>query len=110
MKDSMTFEEALQDPSLTLIHEAIHFLEANEGKILFPVKYMGGLKHLVGQSLRRLYRQNPTMPIRAVVVESLSGLNDQLTADMVLEITAFIIKEWENLTTSPQTVGELQTV
>ena len=42
--DCLSFEEALQDPTLAPLHEVIHFLEENEDKILFPKKYMTSCK------------------------------------------------------------------
>ena len=110
MTDYMTFDEALQDPSLSHYHEIIHFLEENEDTILFPTKYMMGLKHCVEQSIRELYNKNPKMPILLVVIESLSGMYDKLPPEMILEITAHIMKEWESLTIVAKKENELHPV
>ena len=106
----MTFEDALQDPTMAHFHEAIHFLEENENKILFPKKYMAGLRSIVERDVKDLFEQSPSTPPIQVVRTMLEGMNENLPSEMILEITAFILKEWISLTTSPQTVGELQTV
>lgn len=109
MKDYMTFEEALQDPSLTHYHEVIHFLEENEDKILFPKKYMMSLKLTVDLSLKELFQEAPDMPLLKVLTTTFDGMNDKLTSEMILEITAHILKEWEKLSLkTPKTKGELQ--
>ena len=93
----LTFEAALQDPTLAHLHEVIHFLEKNDGTILFPKKYKTGLKSLVSRDIKNLFQEKPTMPIAKVVATILDTLNDKLPSDMVLEITQFIIEKWENL-------------
>ena len=98
--DCLSFEEALQDPTLAHLHEVIHFLEDNEDKILFPKKYMTGLKSLVSRDIKSLFIENPNRTISKVVVTILDSLNDKLPSEMVLEITSFIIKKWENLSAS----------
>ncbi len=105
----MTFEEALQDPSLTHYHEVIHFLEENEDKILFPKKYMMSLKQTVDLSLRELFQEAPDMPHLKVLTTTFDGMNDKLPPEMILEITAYILKEWDNLSvTAPKIKGERQ--
>lgn len=109
MERNMSFEEVLQDPSLSRFHEVIHFLEKNKNKILFPKKFMMSLKHIMKQKLIRLHRETPNMPLIKVLITSLTGVNENIEPEMLLEITAFIIKEWEDLTVSkPQEVSELQ--
>ena len=93
----LTFEADLQDPTLAHLHEVIHFLEKNDGTILFPKKYKTGLKSLVSRDINRLFQEKSTMPIAKVVATILDTLNDKLPSDMVLEITQFIIEKWENL-------------
>lgn len=97
MKDSTTFEEALQDPSLSHFHEVIRFLEANGDKILFPTKFMMSMKDSVIRKLRKLHAETPDMAFLNVVITTLTGRNENMTPEMILEITDFIMKEWQNL-------------
>ncbi len=108
MKDYMTFEEALQDPSLTHYHEVIHFLEENKDTILFPEKYMMSLKLTVDLSLRQLFEEAPNMPLLKVLINTFDGMNDKLPLEMILEITTHILKEWEKLSVSTQKTEQLQ--
>lgn len=95
--DYMTFEEALQDPSMSEFHEVIHFLEKNKNTILFPTKFMMSMKDSVIRKLRKLYAETPDMAFLNVVITTLTGRNENMTPEMILEITDFIIKEWQNL-------------
>lgn len=95
--DYMTFEDALQDPSMSEFHEVIHFLEKNKNTILFPTKFMMSMKDSVIQELRKLYAETPDMSFLNVVITTLTGRNENMTPEMILEITDFIIKEWQNL-------------
>jgi hypothetical protein len=95
--DYMTFEEALQDPSMSEFHEVIHFLEKNKNTILFPTKFMMSMKDSVIRKLRKLHAETPDMAFLNVVITTLTGRNENMTPDMILEITDFIIKEWQNL-------------
>lgn len=109
MKDFMTFEEALQDPSLSHYHEIIHFLEEDEDAILFPKKFMMSLKHIIEIDIRKLYKESPSMPLLRVVLTSLEGVNENMTTEMILEITAHILKEWASLKEmTAQKASELQ--
>ena len=88
---------------------ATRFLEENKDKIFFPKKYLGGIKYTTGLRLDRLHAENPDMPLVNVVITLLTGLNEKLPPEMILEITTFIIKEWQELSVpKPQKIGELQ--
>jgi hypothetical protein len=105
----MTFEDVLKDPSLSSFHEVVHFLEEKKDTILFPEKFMATLKDILARKIRRILSETPDMPLIKVVITSLTGVNENIEPEMLLEITAFIIKEWEGLTVSKQEkVSEFQ--
>ena len=74
-----------------------------------PKKYLGGIKYTTGLRLDRLHAENPDMPLVNVVITLLTGLNEKLPPEMILEITTFIIEVWQELSVpKSQKVGELQ--
>ena len=106
----MTFQEALQDPSLSHLHDAIRFLQENEDTILMPKKFMSSLKSILSLKVRRILTENPEMHTSSLklLIAALTGVNEKIPPEMVLEITAHIIKEWETLTTYAKKEQALQ--
>ena len=105
----LTIEEVMQDKSLSGLLEAARFLEKNKDKIIFPKKYMMSLKHWVEEKVYRIYLNTPDMPLLKVVIVGLDGLYEKLPPEMILEITDFIMKEWQSLVVPNQEkVSELQ--
>ncbi len=93
---SLTFEEILTDPSLERYHKAAQFFKENENTILFPDKFMASLKSIVRRDLQKLAVEKPHLSLSKVVATMLEGMNENMTADMVKDITAFILDKWEN--------------
>ena len=91
-------ENVLNEPSSPNFLEGLRFLEQKGDEIIFPKKYMTSLKSLVSQDIKRLKVENPEMPIQKVIVAILNGLSEKLPSDMLIEITEFAIKKWENPT------------
>ena len=91
-------ENVLNETSSPNLLAGIRFLEQKGDKIIFPKKYMACLKSLVSQDIKRLKIENPEMPIQKVIITILNGLNEKLPSDMLLEITEFAVKKWENPT------------
>ena len=50
----------------------------------------------------KMVREEPEMPLLKVVIASLDGLNENLPAEMITEITDFIIQERQRLSLSKQ--------
>ncbi len=96
---SLTFEEILADPSLERYHKAAHFFRENDDKIIFPDTFMSSLKSIVRRDLQNLAKEKPHLSLSKVVTILLEGMNENMSADMIKEITAFILDKWENRTT-----------
>ena len=102
MANIITREEVMQNSAMSGMREAVLFLEKNKETIFFPKKYMGALKNVVARKVVRIVREEPEMPLLSVVIASLDGLNENLSAEMISEITNFIIQEWQGLSLSKQ--------
>ena len=98
----ITREEVMQNSTMSGLREAILFLEKNKETIFFPKKYMGALKNVVARKVVKMVREQPEMPLLKVVIASLEGLNENLPAEMITEITDFIIQERQRLSLSKQ--------
>ena len=55
-------------------------------------------------------KENPDMHTSSLklLIATLTGVNEKIPPEMVLKITAHIIKEWETLTTSAKKEQALQ--
>ena len=93
---SLTFEEILKDPSLETYHKAAQFFMDNEHKIIFPDQFMASLKSIVRRDLQILAVEKPQLPLSKVVSTLLEGMNENMSAQMIKDITAFILDKWEN--------------
>lgn len=91
---SLTFEEIIADPSLERYHKAAQFFKEN--KIIFPDKFMASLKSIVNRDLQNLYAENPQLPLSKVVALMLEGMNENMSAEMIKDITTFILDRWGN--------------
>jgi CDP-diacylglycerol pyrophosphatase len=97
---SMTFQEALQDPSLAHVHDAIRFLEKTDSRDIFPKKYEHSMIDLAVEDAIKLFETNPNMQLKTVISTILSAFDDDISADLILKMTKNIIKEWHSLSTS----------
>ena len=95
---SLTFEEILTDPSLERYHKAAQFFRENDHKIIFPDTFMVSLKSIVRRDVEKLAEEKPHLPLSKVVTILLDGMNENMSAAMIKEITAFILDKWENRT------------
>ena len=98
----ITREEVMQNSTMSGLREAVLFLEKNKETIFFPKKYMGALKNVVARKVVKMVREEPKMPLLKVIIAALDGLNENLPAEMITEITDFIIQERQRLSISKQ--------
>jgi hypothetical protein len=96
---SMTYEEVLQDPSLSDFHEAVRLLQNRPHRVIFPKQYeLSMLSHTEGKVIE-LFKENPKMPLKTVVSRIISNYPDDLWADLMSKLTSKIIEKWESLST-----------
>jgi hypothetical protein len=95
-----TPSEILDNPEMADFHEAALFLHNNNGKILFPRKFLIGVKSMIAQRVPEMYKNDPQMPITEVVSAILSGLDKRTDSDMILKITKWIVEEWQSVSSS----------
>jgi hypothetical protein len=89
--------EQRQARKLAMYREAAEFLEKNKDTILMPQKFMADLKLILIKDLKKLHQDHPEMPLLKVIFTVLTGVNDKISAKMILEIVPFIIEEWQSL-------------
>ena len=108
-KGYLTLDEIMRDDSLSELRAVALFLDTNKDKILFPEKFMGSLKNILSREMNELFDKSPDMPLVNVVTAMLTGMNEKMSPQMILEITDFIINKWQNLSVpKQQKVEELQ--
>ena len=101
-RTSMQFDEVLQNSELTHLHEVADFLENTQDINLFPEKYNAALKQTISRKTDSLFSDNPSMPVKKVITIIFESLPDSLNSDILLELTAFITNEWNDLAHSLQ--------
>ena len=62
---------------------------------LFPEKYYADQKDVIIESVEEIWRREPNLPIRKVIVEIMSDLPDFLPAENLIFLTKLISEEWE---------------
>jgi hypothetical protein len=89
--------EAMKDPETAkFIEDFKRYAEKTPFSKMFPKKYERSLEQAVYDDVQELFANNPTMPLKSVVTTVLSGLDDDLSADLLLKMTRLIIQDWEN--------------
>ena len=100
---SMTYEEALQDPSLAQFHDVIRYVHKTPFSQMFPKKHELTLLGLAESKTIKLFKENPNMPIKTVLTTVFEPLTEDIPAPLVLKLTKKIIQKWESLSaTLPQ--------
>jgi hypothetical protein len=62
----------------------------------FPNKYKATLKSKAAEKTYALFIQNPEMLLKTVVTTVLNDLNDDLSPELLVEITQFIVGKWKH--------------
>jgi hypothetical protein len=94
---TLTFEEALQDPSLAHIHEGLRYLQKTPPKDIFPKKYEISMVGIALEDTITLFQKNPNMPLKMVVSTIIASFDDDLSADLIVKMTPKIIDKWKTL-------------
>jgi hypothetical protein len=94
---TMSYDEILADPSLAHMHEMVRYVHNTPASQLFPKKHEMGLKYVAQKNTRKLYSENPDMPIKKVLMTVFEQLTDDIPAPLMLKLTQTIIDMWEKL-------------
>jgi hypothetical protein len=87
-----------EDPEYAQQLEDIHdYLKRTPFSKAFPNKYKAITKHHVLDKTYVLFDKNPSMPLKSVVSTVLNGLDDDLSAALILEMTRVIVEKWKGL-------------
>jgi hypothetical protein len=76
------------------------YLEKTPFSKAFPNKYKAITKDKVTQKTRLLFEENPNIPLKNVVAIVLNSLNDDLSAELVLDMTKVIVEQWARISAS----------
>ena len=94
------FEDALQMPELAHLHDVILYVENAHDSELSPKKYQIGLEHIASKKIQILYKENPEMGIKHVIMAVFEKLPDDMPTLFIVKITQFILKKWETVSNS----------
>ena len=96
--------EVLKDPEMAKqIQDVIRYVENTPFSKMFPEKYENSIERLVAQRTRKLFKEQPHLPLKDVVSTVLTSLQDDLSAALLLKMTRVIIEEWEYVSTTVYT-------
>ncbi len=90
----------IEDPEFAQQLEDIHdYLKRTPFSKAFPNKYKAITKTEAKKKTYELFLINPNMPLKSVVSTILNGLDNDLSAALVLDMTRVIVEKWEGLST-----------
>lgn len=101
----LTYEEMLQDASLSEIHSFIRKAQTLPPSQLIPQKHNRVLTSITAYKTRSLFFSNPSMPIKKVITTIFEDLTDDIPAPLMLKLTKKIIAQWELLSAESQKTG-----
>jgi hypothetical protein len=107
---TMTYDEVLADPSLAEFHEAIHYLRKTTFSQRFPKKHELTLTDVVNEKAKKLFTENPDMPIKMVITTIFEPLTNDIPAPLFLKLTQTIIEKWESLSSVAYEEKEVMSV
>ena len=88
-----------ENPKFAQTCQDIHdYMEKTPFSKAFPNKYKAVTRTAAKKNTYNLFLENPNISLKTVVTTVLNGLDDDLSADLVRQMTHIIIEEWEQLT------------
>ncbi len=78
------------------VSDVYKFLQENED-VPFPKKYYAAQKTLISIEIQELKKSNPELALTSVVGLIIQKLPDFIPGNRIVELTKFIIDEWEKL-------------
>ena len=100
-RSEKSIRQALTDPKYADFAAELMMLEENQDKIFYQSKYLAAQKDYLSEKIERIRKTQPRLPLKDVLSILLKGVPENLSSEMLLEITRFIISEWER---SPEMV------
>jgi hypothetical protein len=98
LNSAKSFEEVLQNPSLSRFHELINYLDNTPNKDIFPKKYEASIQNLVNHRVKMLFVEYPHMPSEFMLSRLTRYLPKDLSPKLLLKMTKFATKKWGKLT------------
>ncbi len=93
---SISIEEAMKDPAMRPLAEDLIKTSAEvQRQALLTEKYRKGLKFLTRLKIKKLHKTHPEWHLNDLLAAVVKGYNPELPAVVMLEMTQFIIEEWE---------------
>ena len=96
----ISFDDALLMPEYAHLHEVIRYLENTPDSEIFSRKYEMGMEHIASKKINSLFKEDSSIALKNVVSAVLERLPNNISAELLLKITLFTIKKWENLSNS----------
>jgi hypothetical protein len=93
----MTFDEVLRTPELSELHDIVRFLEKTPNKEIFPRKYEMSMEDVTIKEVRKIFKNSPQQPIKAVITAVLNRLPNDLSDVLLLKMTQIAVQEWRTL-------------
>ena len=76
---------------------ALDFFEKNKSEILLPDRYYAVVKACIQEKIQEIFGRNPSMPLKAVVGNTLNELNPDIPGDKIIELAIFTVQCWNDL-------------
>ena len=107
---SKSFEKEPQALKIRL-KEALHIAEKIPRYERFPKKYKAALEHVISQKLIKLFETNPSTSLKEVIIQAITGLNDDLPDYLLVEMTQFALNKWKDLSVvAPENNSDMQII
>ena len=92
-----------EDPEFAQELQNVHeYLQKTPFSEIFPKKHKAVIKDIVIEKTSIFFEENPNKTLPKVVAAVLNQLNDDVSADFLLEITRLITQEWQYLSKTIQ--------
>lgn len=66
-------------------------------KIVFPKRYLRAQKRLLEREIQEIYKKQPNLSLKKMLIKLIQPLPDFIPADMLSELCAFVITNWKGL-------------
>ena len=91
---SMTYEEVLQNPSLTHFHEAIYLLQNKSHTDIFPKQYELAMISVAEGYVVKLFQKDPNIPLKRAIAKVIAHFPNDLSDGLIAKIKNAIVEKW----------------